>query len=32
MMETYLETVLKRIGYLLFLVVVLVYLFNLGGA
>ena len=30
-METYEATILKRIGYILFLVVIAVHLFNIGG-
>ena len=30
-MESYEVTVLRRIGYVLFLVVIAVYLFNIGG-
>ena len=31
-MESYEATVLKRIGYVLFLVVLAVYIFNIGGS
>ena len=31
-MEAYEATVLKRIGYVLFLVVLAVYIFNIGGS
>lgn len=30
-METYEATILKRIGYVLFLIVIAVHLFNIGG-